>query len=180
MGAENAVEFGAKALDSTAALVVHEVSAELDGDAVEILEGVAEEEQLGLGIEAGTLDALRIPGRADLDAAVGGVDIHISGHADGLTAVRIDDGEGQHIARLLKLEAAMDLGLDIFRPRGGGVPKLPDIAVLHGRDQAVEVIDRERVEFDVLALEGDRLDEFVGHKCKCILVVQAYGDEAWC
>ena len=62
MAAEDAVELGSEALDGAAALMVHEMGAELDGDTVEGFEGVPEQEQLGLGVEAAALDALGIPG----------------------------------------------------------------------------------------------------------------------
>jgi hypothetical protein len=73
--AQDAVELGAEAFDGAAALGVQVMGAEFDADAVDVLEGMSEEEVFALGVEAGALDGCRVPGRADLDAAVGGVDV---------------------------------------------------------------------------------------------------------
>src|SRR5262249_43082520 len=81
MAAQDAVELGAEPLDAGAGLAVEEVGAEPTGDAAERLEGMAEQEQLAARVEVGPLHRLAVPGRADLHALVGGVDVHVGGHA---------------------------------------------------------------------------------------------------
>ena len=51
VAAQNAVLLGAEALDGAATLVVEEVRAEFDRDAVQRLEGVPEQQQLALRVE---------------------------------------------------------------------------------------------------------------------------------
>ena len=45
------------------------------------LERMRQQQQLALGVEPSALHTPRVPGRADLDAAVRGVHVHIRGHA---------------------------------------------------------------------------------------------------
>jgi len=49
----------------------------LEGDAVEVevFEGVAELEELGLGVDSGALDGWAEPGMADLDGSVAEVEV---------------------------------------------------------------------------------------------------------
>ena len=81
--------------DAAAALLVEKMRAELYRNAIELLEGVAEQQQFALGIERAALHAFGVPGRADFDPPVGGVDIHVGRHARDL-AVGIEHGERQH------------------------------------------------------------------------------------
>ena len=53
------------------ALVIEEMGAEFDRDAIELFERMLQQQQFALGVERAALNALGIPGRADLDAAVG-------------------------------------------------------------------------------------------------------------
>lgn len=55
---------------------------ELDRDAVQRLEGVAQQQPLGLGVQGRALHAPGQPGRADLHAPETRVDVHVGGHAD--------------------------------------------------------------------------------------------------
>ena len=104
MVAQNAVLLGAEPLDAAPALVIEEMRAEFDRDAVELLEGMGQQQQFALGVERAALHALGIPGRADLDAAVGRIDIHVGRHARDL-AVGIEHRERQHRARRLQARA---------------------------------------------------------------------------
>src|SRR3954470_22395453 len=71
--AQNTILLGAEALDAAAALVVEEVGAELYCNAIKLLEGMRQQQQFTLRIDGAALHALRIPGGADLDAAIGGI-----------------------------------------------------------------------------------------------------------
>src|ERR1700747_2764815 len=115
--AQNTVELGAETFDAAPGLLIEKMRAELDRDATELVESMREQQQFALGIERAALHALGIPGRSDLDAAVGGVDVHIGRHARALLA-------------------------DVLGPRDQGVPELPQFAVFYGRRQAVEVLVR--------------------------------------
>src|SRR5665647_1961338 len=67
MAAQDAVLLGAQPLDAAPALMIEEMGAEFDRDAVEFFERVAEQQQFALGIEPAALHAPGVPGRADLD-----------------------------------------------------------------------------------------------------------------
>lgn len=101
MVAEDAVEFGAEAFDAAAALLVEEVGAEFYGDAIYGFEGVLQQEQFALGVQRRALDRLAVPGRADFQAAVCRVYVHVSSHADGL-ARGLQNREWEHRASSLK------------------------------------------------------------------------------
>ena len=55
----------------------------LDGDRIEVLERMAKQQPLRLGVQRRSLNAAPVPGRPDLQPAVGRVDVHVGGHADG-------------------------------------------------------------------------------------------------
>jgi len=137
--AQHTVEFGAQPLDGAAAWLVEKMRAEFDGDAVEPLKGMAQQQALGLGVEGRALHTLAVPGRADFDAAVGGVDVHVGGHADRPARGRIDHGKWAHAALGLQLQAPLDLGLHGFGTGNGGEPEVPEFAVAHGFAQVVMV-----------------------------------------
>ena len=112
----------------------------------ERLEGVGEQHQLALRVDLGALHAPAIPGRADLDAALRRVDVHVGGHADGLARGVVDDGKRKHRALLLQAEPAVDLGAHLLGHRDGRVPEPPQLAVLHGLDEVVAMLVSERLE----------------------------------
>ncbi len=121
------------------------------------------QQQLGFGIDRGALRALGVPGRADFEAVVGGVDVHVGGHAAQRAGVAAADRERQHAALLLQAEAALDLGLHLFRRRHRGVPELPQFAVGGGRSQRIAVRQRQRLQRHMAAGEGERFDR--DHGC---------------
>src|SRR3974390_2636751 len=62
VAAQNAVLLGSEPLNTATALVIEEMGAELDRNAIELLESVRKQQQLALGIERAALYALGIPG----------------------------------------------------------------------------------------------------------------------
>ena len=126
----------------------------------ELLEGVRQQQQFALRIERAALHALGVPGGADLDAAVGGIDVHIGRHARDL-ALGIEHRERQHRAGREQAEPAVDFLFHVFGGRDGGVPELPQLAVAHGFRQSVDVIVRQRLQPRVRALKGNRFKK--GH-----------------
>ncbi len=95
MAAEDAVELCAQTLNRTPALMIKEVRSELDRDAIQRLERMIEQQQFGLRVEAGPLDALAIPGATDFQAPIDRINVQIVGHADGFSSRVIDGREGQ-------------------------------------------------------------------------------------
>ena len=127
----------------------------------ELLEGVRQQQQFALRIERAALHAPGVPGGADLDAAVGGIDVHIGSHAGDL-AVGVVHRERQHRAGREQAEAAVDFLFHVFGGRDEGVPELPQLAVADGFDQSVDVIVRQRLQPRVRALKGNRFKK--GHR----------------
>jgi hypothetical protein len=74
---------------------VGRVGLELDADAAERLEGVAELQQLGLDVGARLPRGWRELRRADLQAAVVGAQDHVARHADRPAVPGVDSGEGE-------------------------------------------------------------------------------------
>src|SRR3990167_1916503 len=128
---QHAVELGAQALDAAPALVVEEVGAELHRDAVQRLERVGQQQALALGVERAALHGGAVPGGADLDPAVGGIDVHEGGHADRLAA-GVQHRERQHAAGFLQAQAAFDFGGHALGCGDAGVPELPELAGPNG------------------------------------------------
>ena len=75
MLAQDAVELGPHPFDGTAALLVENVGPELDREAVERVEGMRQQKQLGLGVNRRSLDAARIPCTTDFDPRARKVDM---------------------------------------------------------------------------------------------------------
>src|SRR3954468_10016158 len=169
VAAQDAVLLGAQTLDGAAALVIEEVGAEFHRDAVQGFEGVGEQQQLALRVEWAALRALAIPGRTDLHAAVGGIDVHVGRHAHDLT-VAIEHGEGEHRARGLKTEPPVDFLAHVVRRRNRGVPDGGELTILHGLDQPLAVLMRQRLQTGMLSAQGDGIRP--GH-CRSLSVVIA-------
>ena len=166
MVAQDPVLLGAEALDAAAALVIEEVRPELDRDAIEFLEGVRQQQQFALRIDRAALHTPGVPGRADLDAAVGRVDVHVGGHARDL-AVGIEHGKRQHRPGLLQTEPAIDLLAHIFGLRNEGVPELPQLAILHRFGEPVAMLLRQRLKPRMRTAKGNRFKP--GHSSISVL-----------
>src|SRR5262249_3521587 len=155
VAAQDAVEFGSQPLDAAPARVIEEVRAEFDGDAIEPLESMREQQELALRVDFGALGALAIPSRADLDALVDGIDIEKGRHADGRSGNEVDDGEGQHLALCRQPEAPVDLRAHLFGRRNCRVPEPPQLAVPHGLGEIAEVGVAEWFQPNARAAQGD-------------------------
>src|SRR6185437_2301451 len=156
VAAQDAVELGAEPLDAAPALRIEKMRAELDGDAVQFLERVAEQHQLRFGVERAALNAFAIPGAADFDATMRRLDVEIVGHADRFAV--LEHAKRQPRPDLLQAEAAVDLARYFIGRRDVRVPELPQLAVFHRLDQAGRVFGCERRDRDVLATQRDRFD----------------------
>src|SRR5262245_41518911 len=148
---QDAVELCAKALNSPAALMVEGVRAEFDRDAVERLECMRQQEELALGVESRALDALAVPGRADLDPPIDRIDVHIGSHSNRATDWVVDDRERQHRASRLQGQPPADFRAHCLGLGTAGVPKRPQRAVLDGLDQLVAMTLVERLKSDAWA-----------------------------
>ena len=124
---------------------------------------MGEEKQFGFGVEGGALDAGGVPGGADLDAAMDEVDVHVGGHTDDV-AGGVENGEREHGAGSMEGEAAKDVVAHGVWRGNCGVPKLVEVAVADGGDEAGKVIEGDRDEFDVLTGERHGLKERIGHQ----------------
>ena len=158
VAAQHTVEFGPQALDGAAALVVEKMRAELHRDAVEVLKGVGQQQALGFGVKRCALHALAVPGGADFDAAVGRVDVHVSGHAHRLARAGEDDSKRAHAALGLQVQAACDFTRHGFGPWDGGVPVVPKFTILNRQDQVVVVCVRQGQELHMLAQKRNGSD----------------------
>ena len=132
----------------------------------ELLEGVRQQQQFALRIERAALHTLGVPGGADLNAAVGGINVHIGRHARDL-AVGVIDREWQHRAGSEQAEAAVDFLFHVFGGRDEGVPELPQLAVAHGFHQPVDLIVRQWLQPRMCALKGNWFKK--GHSVNSVL-----------
>ncbi len=155
--AQDAVLFGAQSRDGVPRGMVEPAGAELHRAATQDLERMREQQQLGLGIQRGPLHPLRVPGPADLDAAVIGIDVAVSGTADN-GSVGIEHRPGHRGAGLAKSERLFDIGANGIRRRHRGVPQARQVAVGRRRAQTVHVGLRQGLQPDMPALQQDGLD----------------------
>src|SRR5277367_2844250 len=65
---QDPVQFRAQSFDGGTALLIEEMRAEFDRDAIQYIERMGQEQQLALGIQRTALHALSIPGGADFHA----------------------------------------------------------------------------------------------------------------
>src|SRR5262249_20218469 len=93
MVAQHTVQFCTQSLDSATTLVIEKMSAKFDRDATQCVKGVAEKQQLALGIDLRPLDAFPIPGSTDLQAAMVRLDIQIIRHPDGFARGVVENGK---------------------------------------------------------------------------------------
>src|SRR5262245_55917194 len=152
---QDAVKRGAQPLDAASALEIEEVRAELDCDTAERLEGVGEQQQLAVGVEVGALHAAAVPGRADLHALVGRIDVHVRRHAGGSADSVVNGGKGQHGAGGLQAEPPFDLGRHLLGRWNERIPQVPQLTVTDGLDQVVVVALRQRLQRNACAAERD-------------------------
>ena len=151
MLSQHAIQLGPQALNGTAAVLVEHMGAKFDCIAIEILKGMTQQHALALGVEGGTLQTLAVPGGAYFQAAVGAVDVHVSGHARDLLALGIDDRKGEHVALGLKPESPLNFSGHLVGVRHQGVPKPPKFAVFHRCLQAVQVRGGQGLQAHMLA-----------------------------
>lgn len=153
---EYAVESCAKPLDCGLTLPVHRRGAELDGDALERLEGMREEKQLRFGVESSSLNAFTIERVADFQATVCFIAIAIGRHPDSGTRGSLDEREGHHRAGCLLVQTALDLRGHTLGRRDARIPEIPKLPVAYGLNEIVVVGSPQRLENDGVAMQRDR------------------------
>src|SRR5580704_18582798 len=113
--AQRAFFFRADAKNCVARFFVQRVGLEFDANASPDFEGMAQHQIFGFGIDHRALPWDCDPGRADLDAAVGAIDIHEACAADHAAGGALDRGEDHRLTPLLLGESFLDEALKIFR-----------------------------------------------------------------
>jgi len=105
--AQDTVQLRAEPFDGAPALAIEEVRAKFDCNALELLEGMSEQQEFAFGIDRRAMHALAIPRRADLQAAIDGIDVHVGRHSDRATT-GVQHRERQHGATARELEPSLD------------------------------------------------------------------------
>ena len=160
MLSQHAIQLGPQALNGAAALVVEHMCAKFHCNAFEFFKRMAQQQTLGFGVQGGALHTVAVPRRANFQAAVGAVDVHVSGHARDLLALGVDDRKGQHEALRLKPESPLNFSGHLVWVRHQGVPKPPKFAVFHRCLQAVQVRGGQWLQAHMLASQFDGLDSY--------------------
>ena len=122
--------------------VVEPVRAELDRDAAERLERVAEQQELALGVQRRALHALRVPGVADLEPPVRRVDVEVARAADDLARPALAHDEGHRAQPLAHVERDVHVAGHLLRRGDAGVPEPPQLAVARRGGERVDVLAR--------------------------------------
>ena len=151
--------FAPEPLNGRAAGEVEEMRTEFDCDTTQLVECVAEHQQLGLAVDPTAPRRRHIPGVADLQTTVGRVDLHVAGRPDE-GAVEAVHHECQTHVRLLHCQAPVDPLLDLVRPRCCGEPEAAQFAVGRGGLDLRNMLATKRFQRDPsIPGQGDRLHE---------------------
>src|SRR5690606_21993332 len=113
--AQDALLLCAQPRDGGTRCGVERAGVEADAGAAQRLERMAEQRQLGVGVQAGALHRARIPGVADAHARGLGQQFVVAGAA-GDTAGGVADDEDQLLARRLLRQRALQPRPDVFGP----------------------------------------------------------------
>ena len=154
---KHAVQLSPQTLNAGTALLVEEMGAEFNGNTLQLLKGMLQQQQLTFGIECRALHAPAVPGGANFHASVAIVNVHVSGQAHGFAGGILDHGEWQHGALVLQTEAPRDFCCHALRGRNRRVPQAPELAVQDGFDQVIVVLGNQRHQSRVLPGQCDRL-----------------------
>ena len=83
-------------LDGSTTLTVEGMSPKFNGNGLQSLERMRQQQQLAFGIQARTLNAASIPSGAYLDTPVPRIDVHVCRHPDRLLDRLVDHGKREH------------------------------------------------------------------------------------
>ena len=165
--AQDPFEAGADAADGVTTALVAGVRRQRHADHAPALEGVGQQQQLGLGVDRRALGVGRQPGAADLDLvrllpAAPPAQLHEPRAADEATVGDAALGEGDGGAGVALGEQAGD----VARRRVAAVGHLGEAvrrALAGGRlGQRDGVLGRQRQQFDVAAVERERREHHHG------------------
>ena len=126
------------------------------------------------GVDAAALGAVGQPRRADLQATVGFVDVHVGGHPHDLT-ISSSDRERQHHPGLPELQPSLDLAGHAGRVGHAGVAQLPESPIGGGSHQIVMVLDAKGRQMGDLTGESDGIGESHGSSLRDL----AFTPGAW-
>ncbi len=160
--AKDALELGGERGHRGARALVASVGLELHPHTSEVLEGVAEHQELRLDVRARPPGRRREPGPADLQAPVLLAQVQVARAADQLSAGAIDGREHTLTARLRIGEARAEPGGEVLAALRDRRQPLPDLRVLGSREQTLLVTGPQWLEHDQLPLEACR--QFVPHR----------------
>lgn len=161
---QNALFHSAQLGDGGLAVEVGAGGDELDADGGgrERLEGVAEHEELDLGVDRGAVVRAADPGSPDLDAAVLGADVHERGAADGAVGRVEHDRERDGIVdRVDRGDFALKAA---DAPLGRMLSGVTEELRIGGGEQVGGVSGLEWFEPNGAGMKGDGLDPGLGHR----------------
>lgn len=152
--AQDAFLHRADAQDGGARFFVQAVGFQFNPDRAQGFKGMGHQQQLGLGVGAGALVALRQPGPADLQPAVGALDVGEAGAADDFATGLVKNGEGKRGALALEVEGLRDPVAQLGLVAALGLSPAPDFGVVGDCGQALEVVGGQRFKADDGTLQG--------------------------
>lgn len=156
VAAQHTLAHGAQALDRALRAQVQVVGLELDAQCSQVLEGMAQEEQLALGVHGRALVLRRDPGPTDLEPAVLAADVEVARRADRARGREIDDREWELRAVALAGLRPRDVRTNVLQV-GGHRPRqvAPDRFVAARVEERARVVPRERLEPHAASDQGD-------------------------
>lgn len=135
--------------------LVERIRLEFDAVASERPEGVAEHEQLRLGVHRRPLPRPAYPRPTNLDPAVSERGVSEPSAPDDGTRRSFNSGEGEHVTASLPIERDPDVGGEVLGRADRVRSPPPEVGVEADGGQGVKMVERERFESDVLTFEDD-------------------------
>jgi hypothetical protein len=158
LAAHGSLALGSEALDGSLRSFIATVGLQLYSDSAEILEGMAQQEELALGVDRGALPARADPRPADLEATVRALDVEKTHRAGDLGRPARDDRERDVETVTRAFDGLCDhLACIVDRLERRSRHEFPDARVAAGSEESVGMLHRQRLDADVLSLERDGL-----------------------
>src|SRR5438128_12287121 len=160
MVAQHAILFGTQARDRGTRRVVEPMRSKFHGDALELFEGVGEQQQFAFGVDGSALRPLRVPGMPDLEPTIGGIDIEIARRAHDVTRRIIDNYERHRPQTFAHVERRGHVFAHALRRRDRRVPQPPQLAIGCRLLQRRLVLAREWLQRGMLTYQRYGFDEW--------------------
>jgi hypothetical protein len=156
--AQDAFLLGADARDGGARLQIRLVGLQHHAAGIHRFEGVPQHQILGFGVDGGALVRARDPRPADLHGAVLSLYVGEARATHDGVRLLIARGESDHRSRSAQLQCFFYIGAHLVAVADVDGGELPQLGIESDCTERVEMLERERLQPDVISFESDGFD----------------------